>query len=114
MVPWALPRCISLCFETVSNTVKYFRYGTHYLVAHLLGPKVIKDIPQHAWAVVHCLITHFLCAPTRENYLVAHLFNFFKMIEDHFYPLGPGEEKGIAYKFIQGKQFFCVHKKILF
>ena len=47
--------------------------------------------------------SHISCVHQPGRIILLHISLIFKMIEDHFYPLGPGEQKGIAYKFIQGK-----------
>ena len=44
----------------VRNKIKCIRHGAHYIVAHLLRLKMIRDKSQHVWVVSNCLVTHFL------------------------------------------------------
>ena len=39
---------------------KYRRVDTHYHVAHLLGPRVIRDKPQRVWVAGHRLFANLL------------------------------------------------------
>ena len=52
----SLPHCIPFCLIILIR-----ENNAHCLVAHLLCPKMIRNIPQAVWFSAHCLITLLLC-----------------------------------------------------
>ena len=55
-----------LCFKALRDPAECFWHGMHYLIAHFLCLKMVRNKWQ-PWPVAHCLIAHLLCFKMVRN-----------------------------------------------